>query len=509
MLKKYEINTIFTVLLILLTPIYGVIAEDVRLVTPFLPGENLDPAFGYSGWYMSEAGLYETLFTYDKDMNLVPSLATGYEQAGETEWVIHLRRNVTFHDGTPFNADAVIYSINRVKDDPKNRWYDQYNFVDSISVVDDHTIKIITKEPYAPTISILADVRSSSMVSPSAASLSIEPVGTGPFQFVSYDPDVKLSLKKNDNYWNGPVKADGAVVNYISQPETRALMLEGDEVDIAQAIPAQWYEAMQNKASLNVVSKDIMRTYFLFVNTAKPPLDSVKVRQAINYAIDREELVKDALEGVAGTPAKCFWPSNYPWSANDELDGYSFNQEKAKELLKDAGLIWNGNSWLYEGKTFELTIKTYTSRPANKPSAELIASQLENIGIKTRVETPETAAIKSDMSKGNYDLALYAYGVATNGDPDYFVTQQFLSNATEAGYTRYSGLDDLILKGRTTMDHDKRMEIYKEIQEQVLRDCPEIFLFYDKLLVGINDRVKGFEIYPSEITVLTKDVYVA
>ena len=507
--KNYTLHILYTVVVLLLIPIFGVVAEDVRLVMPFLPGENLDPAFGYSGWYMSEAGIYETLFTYDKDMNLVPELAAGYEQASDTEWIIHLRKNITFHDGTPFNSEAVIYSINRVKDDSKNRWYDQYSFMESISAVDDYTIKIITKEPYAPTISVLADVRTASMVSPSAANLSIEPVGTGPFKFVSYDPDVKLSMKKNENYWNGPVKANGAVVNYISQPETRALMLEGDEVDVAQAIPAQWYETMQDKSSLKVVSKDIMRTYFLFVNTAKPPLDTVKVRQAINYAIDRDELVEVALEGVAGTPAKCFWPSNYPWSANDELDGYSFNQEKAKELLKDAGLTWNGNSWLYEGKTFELNIKTYTSRPANKPVAELIAAQLENIGIKTTVETAETAAIKSDMSKGNYDLALYAYGVATNGDPDYFVSQQFLSNTTEAGYTRYSGLDDLILKGRTTMDNDERMEIYKKIQEQVLMDSPEIFLFYDRLLVGINDRVKGFEIYPSEITVLTKDVYVA
>jgi peptide/nickel transport system substrate-binding protein len=509
MRNKYEINILLTLIVFLFIPISGAIAEDIRVVMPFLPGENLDPAFGYSGWYMSEAGIYETLFTYDKDMNLVPSLATGYEQVGDTEWIIHLRKNVTFHDGTPFNADAAIYSINRVKDDPENRWYDQYNFVESISAVDDYTLKIITQEPYAPTISILADVRASSMVSPSAANLSIEPMGTGPFKFVSYDPDVKLSLKKNENYWNGSVKADGAVVSYISQPETRALMLEGDEVDIAQAIPAQWYETMKNKAPLNVVSKDIMRTYFLFVNTARPPLDNVKVRQAINYAIDREELVRSALEGIAGTPAKSFWPSNYPWSANDELEGYSFNQEKAKELLKDAGLTWNGNSWLYEGKPLELTIKTYTSRPANKPSAELIAAQLENIGIKTKVETPETAAIRSDMSKGDYDLALYAYGVATNGDPDYFVSQQFQSNTTEAGYTRYSGIDNLILKGRTTMDHDERIEIYKEIQEQVLKDSPEIFLFYDKLLVGINDRVAGFEIYPSEITVLTKDVYVA
>ncbi len=508
MLERYAIK-ILCIAALLLAPMPAAVAEDVRLVMPFSPGDRLDPAFGYSGWYMRQAGVYETLFTYDEEMNLVPELATGYELESETEWIIHLREGVVFHDGTPFDADAVIYSIDRVRDDPDNRWYDQYNFVDSISAEDDYTIKIVTKEPYAPTLSVLADIRFACMASPDADDLDAEPVGTGPFKFASYETDVSLSLERNENYWNGAVKSDGAIVYYIAQPETRALMLEGDEVDIAWAIPAQWYEAIESDPATKVVSKETMRTYFMFVNTAKSPLDKLEVRRAINYAIDRQELVEAALEGVAGTPAKGFWPSNYPWSANDDLEGYSYDPEKAKELLEDAGLTWNGDAWLYEGEPFELSIITYTTRPANKPSAEMIAAQLERIGIKTKVETFEAAALRSAMSEGNYDLCLYAYGVATSGDPDYFVTQQFLSTGTEAGYTRYSGIDDLIEKGRTTLDQEDREEIYTDIQERVLEDSPEIYLFYDKILVGIGEQVEGFEIYPSEMPVLTEDVYVA
>jgi peptide/nickel transport system substrate-binding protein len=122
------------------------------------------------------------LFSYDENMNLVPELATGYELASDTEWIIPLRQGIKFHDGTPLNADAVIYSLNRVKDDANNRWHDRYDFVDSITAKDENTIKITTKEPYAPTLSALADVRIASIVSPAAKDLQNHPVGTGPFE---------------------------------------------------------------------------------------------------------------------------------------------------------------------------------------------------------------------------------------------------------------------------------------------------------------------------------------
>jgi len=164
MLKRCEMKVLWIAAL-LLAPMPAAFAEDLRLVMPFSPGERLDPAFEYAGWYMRQAGVYETLFSYDTEMNLVPELAEGYELASETEWIVHLREGVVFHDGTPLNADAVIYSIDRVKNDPENRWYDQYSFVDSVSVIDDYTIKIVTKVPYAPTLSTLADIRFACIVS--------------------------------------------------------------------------------------------------------------------------------------------------------------------------------------------------------------------------------------------------------------------------------------------------------------------------------------------------------
>lgn len=192
MLNRCEMKVLWIAAL-LLAPMPAAFAEDLRLVMPFSPGERLDPAFEYAGWYMRQAGVYETLFSYDTEMNLVPELAEGYELASETEWIVHLREGVVFHDGTPLNADAVIYSIDRVKNDPENRWYDQYSFVDSVSVIDDYTIKIVTKVPYAPTLSTLADIRFACIVSPAAEDLDEEPVGTGPFKFASYEKGWRTS----------------------------------------------------------------------------------------------------------------------------------------------------------------------------------------------------------------------------------------------------------------------------------------------------------------------------
>lgn len=475
----------------------------------FGPDENLDPAYKYTGWYMREAGIYETLFSYDKDMKLIPELATGYDQISDTDYRIHLRENVKFHDGTPMNADAVIYSINRVVD-PSNTRHNEYWFIDSIIKEDDYTIVLKTKKPFAPTIASLTDPLVS-IVKP-GENISINPIGTGPFKFESYQKGISLTVKRFDEYWGGLPKLDGAVIYYVGDPVTRGLQLEGKEVDIARGISPSDVGVIQKDPQLEVLNKETLRTYFLYVNTNKDPLSDLKVRHAINHAISREDIVNSVLEGIGGVAAKGVFPSILPWSVNDELEGYPFDPEKSIELLREAGIYDKDNDgWLdYNGKPFELTIKTYTKRPELKPSAELIAAHLQKIGIKTKVETLETGALSDDLKKGNYDLALYAWNTAPTGDPDYFLSKHFESSGTEAGYTGYSNkdVDSWIEMGRSTFDNKARMDYYSKVQKRILEESPEIFLFYLNELVGKNKKVKGYEIYPSEVTFLTKDVYI-
>jgi len=190
----------------------------------------------------------------------------------------------------------------------------------------------------------------------------------------------------------------------------------------------------------------------------------------------------------------------------------SQDEQKAKSLLAEAGLNdTNGDGWLeYNGKPFELNIKTYTGRPQLKPAAEVIGTQFESIGIKTSVTVLESGALTDDMNKGDYDLALYAWTVATTGDPDYFVSKHFESTGAEAQKTGYSNpqVDEWIKAGEQTMNQTQRKEYYDKVQEQVLEDCPEIFVFYQNSIVGANKKVGGIKQFPNEISFLTKDIYI-
>jgi len=471
--------------------------------------DTVDPAYKWTGWYVRKAGIYETLFKNDENMVLTPELATGYEQVSDTRWEIYLREGVTFHDGTPFNADAVVYSINRVRD-PSNSRHHEYDFIDSLYKTDDYTVTIITKEPYAPTIASLSDPVVS-IVSPEADDLGTEAVGTGPFKCVDFEPAVSLSVVRNDNYWGGAVKLEAAILKYVSDPQTRAYMLEAGEVDMARGIPQAEVDIIDSNSDLDVISKETLRTYFMYVNTGREPFNNVKVRQAINYAINRGQIVETALEGVGGVPAKSVFPSVMPWSANDDLEGYPFNQAKALSLLAEAGITdIDGDGWLdYGGAPFELSIKTYTKRPECPPTAEVIVTQLGDIGITASVQILESAALTADMKAGNYDLALYAWGVAPTGDPDYFLSKHFESIGYYTGWTGYSNheVDQLIELGRTSFDYDTRWGYYKQAQEQILEDSPEIFVFYLNELVGLTTKVIGYEIYPNELSFLTKGMY--
>ena len=484
---------------------------DVVMI--FGPKDNtLDPAYKWTGWYVRKAGIYETLFKYNDEMELTPELATGYTQVSDTVWDIHLREGVIFHDGNPLDADAVVYSIGRVMDETNSR-SSEYDHIASIVAAGDYTVRVTTNDPYAPTIASLTDPLVS-IVSPDASDLASDPVGTGPFMYDSNEFGASLSVVRNPDYWGGGVKLESVTLTYVSEGATRATMLESGDVNVARGLPYPQVSTIEGNPDLDVVSAETLRAYFMFVNTEEAPLDDVRVRQAINYAIDRDEVVDVALEGVGGVSAKGVFPSIFPW-ANDELAGYPHDSVKALELLEAAGITDSDSDGVLElssGEDFTINIMTYTSRAAMQPSVEVIESQLEDIGIDVTVELTGSSDIKAAMVDGTYDMAFYSYGVAPSGDPDYYLTAHFDSTAgyKENGWTRYENatVDSLLADARTEMDQTTRKDYYDQAQAIIVEESPEMFIFHEKELVGHHIDVIGYEIYPNEITFLTKNMYI-
>ncbi len=434
---------------------------------------SLDSVNGWEGWYVREAGLYETLFYNDENMELKPELATGYTALSDTEWEITLHQDVVFHDGTPFNADAVIYSLNRVLD-PSNSRSAEYSFIKEIRKTGEYTIVIETNDVYTPLIASLVDPIMS-IVSPNIVDVDKQPVGTGPFVFSSFESGASLDVVKNENYWGGDVWLDKVYTTYIPDATSRTLLIKSGDADVVRDILPSEYNAVSNASYTHVESKAMLRTYFVYMNENKEPFNDVRVRQAFSYAVNRQEIVDTALEGVGGIPAVGPFSYSSPWNANNEIEDYAYDKEKALALFAEAGILPGDDGKLYyNGEPFTIEITTYFKRAAIPPTLEVIAAEYEDLGITVTTRIMESSAIKSDVAAGNYDMTIAAWSTMPTGDPDYFLSRMFLSTASYAStWLHYSNpeVDELILEASTTFDQNERAELYDEIQNITQNDA--------------------------------------
>ncbi|MDI9395128.1 MAG: ABC transporter substrate-binding protein [Euryarchaeota archaeon] len=483
--------------------------KNLRIVLHSGPdtGGSLDPSYKWEGWYTRQVGIYETLFYYDNKMNLQPELATGYKQLNDNEWEIQLRDDVSFHDGTKMNADAVIYSIYHVLDPSNSRSVD-YSFVDSVYKTGEYTVVIKTKEPHAPAIYSFADPVMS-IVSPEAENLEKKPVGTGPFMFVSFEPGASIELVKNPDYWGGEPKIDTVSAIFNADGPARSLMIMSKDVDISRDFQRSDYAKLAEDPDIQIVSQAGLRTFFLYVNGNKAPFNDVRVRHALSYVLNRQEIVNIALEGIGGVPATGMFSDSIPWNTNDQLTSYDNDQKKALELFAEAGIKKASDGKMYyNDKPFSIDLLIYTKRSANLPTAEVIAAQLENFGIETAIRVVDSNTIPSECSAGNYDLSLTDWVTAPSGDPDYFLSLHYISTGTYTAWTGYSNpkVDELILKARTTFDADERYKLYDQVQVLTQIDMPLIPVFYATDVFALSSNVTGFVIHPNEQTVLTSKI---
>jgi peptide/nickel transport system substrate-binding protein len=455
---------------------------------------NLDPHFisAINAASVVQGKVYEGLVQRDENMQFQPMLATEWKQLDDLTWEFKLRQGVNFHDGTPFNADAVKATLARVLDEKvASPRATQFKMITEVKAVDEYTVQFKLAYPFAPLLSILAN-HEGSIISPKAIEqygkeLSKHPVGTGPFVFESWTPGQEIVLVKNDNYWGEKVKFEKAVFKVVPEDTTRIAMVETGEAHIAEPLPVTEIDRVSNSSSMSLYRTEGLGTDFIGFNTKKKPFDDIRVRQAINHAIETDAIIKGVYNDVGTKANSAMSPKVLGY--HEALKGYDYDPNKAKALLKEAGFPDGFKTTLWTG-----------DRKERVNAAEVIQSQLKGIGIDVEVKVLEYGAYLDAEDNGETDMFISGWGNAT-GDADYNQYNLFHSSSLgKGGNTTFyvnEEVDKLIEEGRREQDTEKRKQIYAQALEIQSKEAPMVPLRNMEHVAAIGKNVKGFWISPS------------
>ncbi|RJX24760.1 MAG: ABC transporter substrate-binding protein [Dethiobacter sp.] len=486
------------------------IPQELVIGSPWTPKE-LDPVS--AGWLVLRIGLVDTLVAIDYDINLVPGLAKSWEiSSDELEWTFKLEEGVKFHDGTPLNAEAVKWSLERVME--KGTLFKDVP-IKSIEARGDYTLTIVTEELFAPLAAILAKGEAApvSKNSLDANGEFKEIIGTGPFMLSSWIPDQEAVLVRNDDYWGKIPTLDKVVYKGIPEAATRIMMLENKELDVAQILPADAVEQLEANPEIKVYTKPILRSRVIVLNMLREPFNDLRVRKAVNHAIDRESIVKHIMAGVDVAASGPFPPTT-PW-VNKNLQGYPYDLEKAKTLLAEAGWKDSDNSGIIkkDGKPFTVDLITYSTRAELPPMAEVIQDQLKKAGIQVNIQVLETGAAQSLREEGKFDMYLLARNLGFAPDPSYYLMSDFHSKNTGGkGWGAYGfnnkHVDELIELTQRTTNLQERKKYFAKLQEIIVDETPVMFLNHYVNVTAVRSNVQGYNEHPTESCFHLENIYI-
>ncbi|NLK19491.1 MAG: glutathione ABC transporter substrate-binding protein [Synergistaceae bacterium] len=444
--------------------------------------------------------IYSNLVQVDENMEIVPDLAEGWDNPDDVTWVFHLRKGVKFHNGEPFTAADVKYTFERLLD-PKTASPGATHLkeVESMEAVDDHTLKIVTKRPFAPMLMSLtryetAILNQKAVEAAGADYGSKAAVGTGPFKFESWSRGDKVVLVRNDEYFGGPAGVEKLVYRGIPEDATRLVELESGGIDLIPGnFPYQEFANIEKDDRYETYRVPAMSTLYMGLNTEVKPFGDVRVRKAMNYAVDKQAII-DAVYFGLGAPAR--GPlSPVIWGFDPERKpSYPYDPNKARELLKEAGFA--------DG--FDMTIYS-DNRTERRSAAELIQAYLAEVGIRAQIELMEWSALLSTSAKGIGGA--FMLGWTGTGDADGGLTPVYHSaNIGSSNRFRYKSetIDALIEKGMATLDLDARRKVYAEAQEACNEECPLVFMISQELVGASSKKVQGFKLYPNMISPVHK-----
>lgn len=431
--------------------------------------------------------LFDKLVDINENLEIVPMLAMSWQISdGGRTYIFKLRPNVVFHDGTPFNADAVKYNFDRMRDrtfgSPR---LSEVNLVTGVSAVDDLTVRITLEKPYSPFLAVLSD-RAGMMVSPAAArrlgkDFAREPVGTGPYKFVEKRPQDRIVLERFDRHWD---KNAGFVDRIIYRPFTdenaRLANLRSGELDIIDQVAPTEIPKLKTDPTLRLLERAGLGWQGIWIQVMAPPFNNKALRQALNATIDRRTLAK-AVFGETVEPGNGPFPPgqfSYIIPSNARVPEQNFTL--ARQKLRDGG----------QPNGFAFTLKITPGRVAQQ-IAEVIQAMASEVGIKVNIEIVEFGAMLSQLDTHKFEAALL--GWSGRPDPDgniygFFVTGGGLNNSAYSN----TKVDVLLDAARILTTPDQRRRAYGQIMDILIDDLPYLFLYWPKEYKVLGPKLQGF-----------------
>ncbi|MBD3780636.1 MAG: ABC transporter substrate-binding protein [Micrococcales bacterium] len=444
-------------------------ASDLPVLRAAIAGEpdQLDPqsTSSYFAFQVLE-NVFDTLVEPDENLEMQPALAESWEVSDDQlTWTFHLRDGVTFHDGSDFTAEDVVYSYDRIVDEElSNAW--KFAAVADVEAVDDLTVDITVSQPTPNLLSNLGGFKGMAIVEQAnveSGDITTAPVGTGPFSLASYSPGESIDLVANPDYWGGAPGIGGVHYTFVSEGSTAIAALQNGEIDWTDSIPAQQLEQLRGAEGVEVGTSPSNDYWYLALNEANAPWDSVAARQAVAYAIDRESILQAVSYGTAEENQLAI-PEDSVWYT--EYDEYDLDLDRARELLAEAGVT----------TPLTLDFLATSDYPETVTAAQIIASNLEPLGITVDIRTVDFATWLDEQNTGSFDLLMM--GWLGNIDPDDFYYAQHHSDggSNAQGYSNPE-VDALLDAGRVETDDDARQELYAQAATTIADEASYIYLY--------------------------------
>ena len=439
--------------------------------------------------------IFETLVFQDENMDIHPGLAHDWRliENSDRVWEFDLLEDVYFHNGERMTAYDVAFTMDRASRSPHVAAFLDIIDADTIEVIDDNTIRIGTHEPFAPFLSHLAHPSAGIMnemaVEEAGDDVDREPIGTGPFKFVSWAAGDRIVIERFDGYHGESPQMREITFRMISDGQARTMAIETGDVDIALSPLPVDLTRLEENDNVTVVNRPGLSVAYMGLSDDHEHLSNSLVRQAISYAVDNTAIVNAAFEGRSNVATTPITPDVFGF--NPDVEMFPHDVERARELMIEAGLE--------DGFSFTITVNSENQQRVEM--ATMVRNQLQEINIDAEIHQLDWPTFLDDADNGRLESFFMGW-IATTGDADYALFPSFHSTSINGGGNSSlfanDRVDELLELARVSTDDNERIEAYHEVQVILREEAPWVLFNRDYVFVAMRNNVRGFEVQPSQ-----------